>query len=274
LTAPLHLALAAEPEHAEEARERAWELVRAGARVGAVERFAGRPCYLKAAPLAGKAALRHGLRERVLRRPAPRLGERANLLWLRAHGFRAPRPLAAAAFRRGLRTVYQLLWTEWIAGAPTLARVLDGAAAEGREPPGDWVAPLARDVARLHALGFVHRDLYPRNLLVLRGGAEPAVAFLDAWRGGARRQLRGPSYDLACLMLDGASRLPVGLQRELFAAYFAERARRGRAADPRRTLARAARERARLARRSLHAAPPAEWDYRAALPATRAAAGG
>jgi aminoglycoside/choline kinase family phosphotransferase len=54
-------------------------------------------------------------------------------------------------------------------------------------------------VARMHDLGFIHRDLHLRNLVWRREASGPRVLFYDAWRGGARLQSRGISYDVACL---------------------------------------------------------------------------
>ena len=70
-----------------------------------------------------------------------------------------------------------------------------------------------------HRLGFVHRDLFARNLLVETGPAGHSIVFLDAWRGGPGRGLRGPIHDLACLMLDGARLFSAGEQRLLLRTY-------------------------------------------------------
>src|SRR6185295_449284 len=75
---------------------------------------------------------------------------------------------------------------------------------------------------------FVHRDLFPRNLLSRSTPAGERCLFLDAWRGGARRGLRGPDHDLGCLFLDGAE-LFTGAEQSLFlTTYRAESAARGR----------------------------------------------
>ena len=157
--------------------------------------------YLKYGPLRGSAALRYGLRAR-LGLPAPRLREFDNLAWLRDAGFLAPEPLAAGVRVTSLRASFQFLATRELPGRITLRAFLarGDEASLARRPAG--LAELGARVARLHRAGFVHRDLFPRNLLVEESGGE-SVAFLDTWRGGPRRQPpgRGIAYDLACLLL-------------------------------------------------------------------------
>ena len=58
-------------------------------------------------------------------------------------------------------------------------------------------------------------------------------SFVDAWRGGPRRGLRGPDFDLGCLFLDGATSFKRDEQALFFAAYRAESLRRGRPLDAR-----------------------------------------
>jgi aminoglycoside/choline kinase family phosphotransferase len=109
------------------------------------------------------------------------------------------------------------------------------------------VALLARELARLHALGFVHRDLFPRNVLVRPGPQDgPRIVLLDAWRGGARRGLRGPPYDLACLWLEGATLFSAAEERLFLDAYFETLARQGRSVRRSAWLAAAARARRAL----------------------------
>lgn len=219
-------------------------LVRAGERRGEALDFDGQRAYLKAGPLTGKAALRHGLRALLLRRPAPRLQETANLRWLDGHGFQVPQPLVAGLLRRRGLPRYQFLLTRWVDGARTLERVLDEDTPRERR---DILDELAREVARMHALGFVHRDLYPRNLLALGPGRAHRVFFLDAWAGGPGTGLRGPAYDLACLFLE-ADRFEPQEQRTLLETYCAVRLAEGRPA-PGRLLVRLAQSRRGLLRR-------------------------
>jgi len=178
---------------------------------------------IKRSKLHGKSARRHGLRS-LFGFPAPRLAEFQNLTWLRERLFLAPRPLFAGVVSRAGVPQFQYLATEYLHGATTLHEHL----VEETEHE-QVLATLAREVARMHALGFVHRDLYPRNLLV----RAETVTFVDAWRGGAGPGLRGPEYDLACLMLYGSEWLERQEQSRFFADYFAERVIQERAvSDP------------------------------------------
>jgi len=187
------------PEDAAEAIPIALEAWARGPRHAAFVELAGARAYLKLTALSGKTRWRYALKRQLLRAPLPRLREFANLRWLREHGFRAPEPLVAAAlWRRGLPR-FQLLFTREVAGARTLAQFLVEERGARRAAVLD---DLAREVARMHALGFVHHDLFPRNLLVTAG--EDRVWFLDCWAGGPPPQARGPAYDLACLTRSGA----------------------------------------------------------------------
>lgn len=219
MTGALRLEPVGAREHVESVAERVREAARAGERLAAWIELEGPPGgrgYLKGAPLDGKARLRHRLRE-LARRPLPRVAELANLGWLRARGFRAPEALAAGALRRGGTAVYQFLLTAEVAGARTLDAALANATPDARLA---CVRHLGRLVRELHALGFVHRDLYPRNVLVTGAPEDGELHLLDAWRGGARRQLRGPAHDHACLMLEGAELLTPAEQQAYFDAAF------------------------------------------------------
>ncbi len=220
--------------------------------------LAGRAAWLKGGPLRGSAALRYGLRRALLRIPPPRGRELANLAWLRARLFRAPEPLAAGWVSSGARLGFQILVTGYLEGARSLESALEEAASAGRI---ELVEELAREVARMHALGFVHHDLFLRNVLVtppLEGEGDPRrLAFLDAWRGGPHYFWRDAAYDLGCLMLEGVGLLDTAEQRRFVALYLAERAAQGRPADGPALLAAAARERARLLSRV--AREPGRW---------------
>lgn len=205
----------------------------------------GRRAWLKASRLAGKAAWRYGLRHALLRRAPPRVREARNLAWLRERLFRAPEPLAAGFVARGARLRYQFLLEVFLDDVIPLDIALDrGDPAERRA----LLDELAREVARLHALRFVHRDLYLRNLLVRPphvGEGDPRrLFFVDVWRGGPREFLRDEAYDLGCLMLEGAGLLTPDEEARLWRLYFDERVAQGRPADPPALLAAAARERA------------------------------
>jgi len=159
----------------------------------------GQRAYLKFGPLKGKHRLRHGIRARLTSGELPRLQEFENLVWLRAHGFGAPRPLLAGAiWKHGLPN-FQFLVTEKLAQARDL-RSLAGVPGD-LAPALQAIGRLGAEIGRLHSLGFTHRDLYPRNSL---GQAETGAGewhLLDTWRGGPRRGLRGSAYDLGAFFL-------------------------------------------------------------------------
>ena len=181
---------------------------------------------------------------------------------MRARLFRAPRPLAAGWIERGAAIEAQLLATELVEGARPLDEALREVPPAGRAALLD---ELADETARLHALHFVHRNLFPRNLLVAppsgKNGDPRRLWWIDAWRGGAALPGRGPAYDLGCFMLAGAGLLAADEQRRLVARYLAERAAQGRPADARRLLAAAARTRERLLRQIER--EPGRWRERA-----------
>ncbi len=160
----------------------------------------GEDVVLKSSVMHGKSALRWGAKRALLGARLPRVNEYFNLSWLTERLFATPLPLAAGGLvRRGIPR-WQFLVTrfvpdglqlhDWFASAPTPAEraaVLD---------------EIAREVARMHALRFVHRDLWTRNLLVVPADAGSRVLFLDAWAGGAGPGLRGRGYDLRCFASD------------------------------------------------------------------------
>ena len=228
----------------------------AGSTAGPVQ-LGARRAWVKASPLRGRSRLRHGLRGALLRRPLPREAEHANLRWLERRLFRVPPPLAAAALHRGGLPAHQALFTGFVEDAAPLPQVLDGATARERE---ELLEELAREVGRMHALGFAHRDLYLRNVLVTppapRGDPRRLVV-IDAWSGGPGRARRDAPLDLACLLLEGANLLLPGEQRLLLARYLDERALQEAPAGRARLLARASVARAGLLRRI--AREPGRW---------------
>ena len=195
--------------------------------------------YFKLSALAGKSRLRYALKRGLLRRPLPRLAEFANLAWLREHGFGAPDAIAAGAlWSRGLPR-FQFLFNREVLGARTLAAFL----AEERDPGARTAVleELAKMVARMHELRFLHHDLFPRNVLVT-GPSE--VAFLDCWAGGLLPQMRAPAYDLACLTLDPEGSLSAAEVDRILETYAG-----ATSLDPDRLRRSVARERAALAYR-------------------------
>lgn len=183
--------------------------------------------YFKGSRLCAGPGLRHALRRALGRAEIPRLQEFANLAWLRAQGFLAPRPLLAGVLERGGLPCYQFLFSEFVPDAPDLAVLLPRAAPELR---GELLDALARDLAGLHALGFVHRDLFPRNLLGCVSNTGSRCAFLDAWRAPPGRSRRGPEHDLGCLFLEGL--LTSAETARFLDVYAGESARLGRRLPP------------------------------------------
>jgi tRNA A-37 threonylcarbamoyl transferase component Bud32 len=220
-----------------------------GAAAGEIT-FAGGPAWCKADGLGGRASLRHSLRRALLRRPVPRLAEYSNLAWLVDEGFSCPEPLAAGVLWRSGLPRWQFLITRKVAAAPTLRVVLSRPEAKDTTLLGE----LAAEVARLHASGFIHRDLFPRNILVRdmpQGdhGAARRLVFLDTWRGGARWQSRGVAHDIACLLSHLAQWLGPDELQAWFEAYAARRGALNCPVDARKLARKVARQWRALAAR-------------------------
>ena len=181
----------------------------------------GRACWLKGGPLRGHARRRHALRRWLLRSELPRVRELQNLAWLRRRQFRAPEPLVAGSIESAGSASFQFLATLEVPDARPFDEAWPDLESDERHP---ILIELAREVARLHALHFVHRDLFLRNLLITPAEAGRRIAFLDAWRGGPGSGLRGPAYDLAALFLEGATLFDREEARALIDAYAKERA--------------------------------------------------
>lgn len=213
--------------------------------LGAALELGATRAWCKAEPLPGRAAWRHGLRTVLLRSPLPRLREFQNLQWLRARCFEAPEPLAAGVLWRGGLPRWQFLITREVEDARELRELLEADAPEVAAALDE----LAREVARMHALRFIHRDLFPRNILVRSTPAPRRIVLLDAWRGGARAQLRGVAYDLACLFLQLARWRSTAQLSEWLELYIEQRNVQGQPVDAAKLERAIARERAALARR-------------------------
>jgi hypothetical protein len=227
--------------------------------------------WLKGDHLPGSARWRHSLR-RLCGLGAPRVREFHCLQWLRARLFRCPRPLAAAVYVRSGVTRYQVLALQRLEHVVALDDAWPRASPDER---GAWIDELAREVARMHALHFVHRDLFVRNVLVDRSapperGDPRRLLLCDAWRSGAALPRRGVAHDLACLMLDGAELLSSDEQRRFARVYASEREAQGSPIELARLLEAASRARARLIDRLQRQperlrdrpAPRSAWDWR------------
>lgn len=184
------------------AAELALSSASAGRRGIARIELAGLDAVLKCSPLHGKSALRWGVKRLFLRARLPRVNEYYNLSWMTERLFATPLPLAAGGLVRGGIPRWQFLVTRFV---PDGAQLHDWLA--GGRPPAERAAvfdEIAREVARLHALRFVHRDLWTRNLLVVPAGGLSRVVFLDAWAGGPGIGWRGTAHDLRCFERDMA----------------------------------------------------------------------
>lgn len=183
--------------------------------------LAGEDAVLKCSPMHGKSAIRWGIKRCLVRARLPRVNEYYNLSWLTERLFATPLPLAAGGIVRGGIPRWQFLVTRHVPdGAQLHDWLASGPSASERAAVLDEIA---REVARMHALRFVHRDLWTRNLLVVPGGGLSRVVFLDAWAGGAGIGLRGTGHDLSCFDRDMRELWSPDERETWFARYRAER---------------------------------------------------
>ncbi len=221
---------------------------------------AGESAWIKGDHLPGKARWRHTFAG-VLGRGSPREREFERLKWLRARLFRAPKPLVAGSLRAGGVLRYQFLVLAPLPAHETLGSAWRDASSAER---AELVDELAREIARLHALHFVHRNLFFRNLLVDRSprkleGDPRRLILIDPWRGGEALPRRGVSYDLGALMVDAAAQWDFDAQSRFFATYFEQRTLQGLPADAAKLLPSAGLHHRALARR---AKCNEAWDWR------------
>lgn len=182
--------------------------------------FCGFDAWFKRSTLTGKSRWRWALKH-ALGAKLPRVAEYYNHSWLIERLFEAPLPLAAGEFiERGLPT-RQFSISEHVQNAITLEEFLVDRERRDRE---HVLIELARETARMHALGFTHHDLYPRNILVRAEDFPRRLVFLDAWAGGPPPQWRAAAYDLACLFLHADTELAHGEFDLLLDRYASERA--------------------------------------------------
>lgn len=205
--------------------------------------FAGTEAWFKREVLFGKSRVRWGLKSLVLRAKLPRVAEYYNLSWLNERLFQTALPLAAGVFVRAGFPTRQFLITAHVTDSIPFETWFATATKDERTAVLDEVA---RETARMHALGFVHHDLYARNLLVVPRTDARRVFFLDAWAGGPPPQMRGASYDLACFLLDADTRFTRGEIDNFIEVYVEERAAQNRPIRREEFLARTIRNRARL----------------------------
>ncbi len=185
---------------------------------------------------------------------APCVNEYRVLAWMRENQVPAVRPVAAASRTRRGRLVAHALLTEHVPEARDLqARLLDPAdpLRTDRGARRRTAELVGRCLHRLHAFGYVHRDVYARNVLVRIEEQGPKIWFLDCRRGGPPSWRSGGWQDLA--MLDAAvkGRLPRTDRLAALRAYLED------GEDPGPAVARIAALRPRVSARPWPAGAPA-----------------
>ncbi len=123
------------------------------------------------------------------------LRELENLLALAAAGLRVPRVVAAGEETRGLRR-RSFVALEALAGEP-----VDGPPPAAARARFDLVRAVAGLVARLHAAGFWHKDLYLGNVLRAPDGALGLIDCERVERRAGGPPLRWRIKDLAAVDL-------------------------------------------------------------------------
>ncbi len=200
----------------DEAHELVQELVKRPTPVGEFLTFAGASCYCKAGKLRGKSQWRHALRGWLRLGHAPCVQEYFNMCWLHNRHFQVPLPLVGGVVRRHGLPAYQFLITRQILGSVTLEAALESESQPGRR---ELLRELAQEVGRMHALSFVHHDLFPRNILVAPADWPRRIVFLDLWAGGDCVHFRSPAYDLGGFLLESAELLAPEERREFLKDY-------------------------------------------------------
>jgi len=122
-----------------------------------------------------------------LGRPGPARREWDNLLRLRGEGFQVAEAVAMGAGSGPRGSGGSFLITREVPAVPLDALLASGWPA----PPARVIADLAALVARFHARGFFHRDLYCGHLLVRPApGSWGRVVLIDLQRVARRRRPR------------------------------------------------------------------------------------
>lgn len=208
-----------------EAHQLGLRLMQREAPTGEMLTFAGANCYAKASFLVGKTRWRHGLRQGLLRNRTPRVQEYFNLCWLHNRHFQVPLPLVGGAVHKRGLPVFQFLITRAIEESITLESALEGTSGQNRTA---LLEELASEVGRMHALAFVHHDLFARNVLVGPPDWPRRIVFIDTWAGGDCVHFRSPAYDLACWLLDTSHTLQPAERGQFLATYRKARIAQGK----------------------------------------------
>jgi len=183
-----------------------------------------RPVYVKSSsPIPFNRRLKNAFRSMGPWRSAPRTREFRNLLKLRERGLPAVRPLVAAERRVFGFLERQLLITERILDSASLFDI----AVQGNLEPDQLFSinrRLGRLVGRMHNAGFCHGDLFMRNILVAKNGAEPSFHFIDCHQGRWNRLPgRACAYDLGCYEKWAATLYDEKTRGHFFAGYLEAR---------------------------------------------------
>jgi hypothetical protein len=216
--------------------------------IGEFVTFAGRRAYFKKRRVHGRARLECAWRTLAPFARMPREREFARLLWLAERSFQVPRPLAAGALTRHGLPHFQFLLCAEIAPAVTLDQFLRNGfdVACGTNP---WAPPaptpvtatradarervlveLARELARMHALHFVHGATTPDHVLVGGEAEGSRVHFLAPHSSHAIVRASTAARDLAL----PAAMLTAVERGRYVATYVEERAAQGDPVDARR----------------------------------------
>lgn len=187
---------------------------------GTVGRF-----HLKRYTYAGWAESKGLLGRGTLWGAAPEVNEFRVLAWMRQNQVPAVRPVAAAARTKGGRLVAHALLTEHVPAAVDLQRRLQDpadplrTARATRRRVGELIG---RCLQRMHSFGYVHRDVFARNILVRLDEDGPRIWFLDCRRGGPPSWRSGSWHDLATLDADWKGRWPRSDRLATLRAYLSE----------------------------------------------------
>jgi len=192
-------------------------------------------CIVKRTRPAGPGWMRALAARRAGRR------EHENLLALGALGVRVPRAIAWAA--GGLRESASVVVMEQVRHRRTLRDALEMAGAAERRRLGEGLLAL---VARLHAQGFHHRDLYLQHVIVRE--PDEALVLIDVGRVRRARRARWLVKDLAALLHSTPVRVTERERLRFAAGWLDARGVTGRSAR-RRWLRAVERKRARMSAR-------------------------
>ena len=190
---------------------------------------------LKGGPVSLRRSLQLGVRRWLLGAPAPCEAESDHLIWMRKRLFRAAEPLGAVTIHRLGFPSSELLVTRRVRGALTLD---DAVAAATPARRTHLFAELGREIGRMHALRFLHAELYPRNVLATEPCNEPGPGFGRSliWLGTAgggptawrRGNLRRVEDDLGAWFSLAADWMRTEDTDALLLAYAASRRENGR----------------------------------------------